>query len=277
MKSILFLVLCLGLRNISGQPTKASREEPKYSALNRMTILMKVPYNSIFERNAFMSAMMFGSAYVDVHAICVKWFGQSDGDGDGIITHQEYAQSRAKRYDMIQKGGNGEITDALIFEMFASLSANKGLKDMIPIEKACKVMEMMANIPWAQSIEDAIKGFRRFYRYFDENKDGQLSGAEVFFPMNLMNRVGLPIEDLFGKHEESVSVSIEGNYFVIQYCTTTTYFFSLRNSALMNNFKVWSNDDSVWTPYEKRNKDHMDLSRISFSLSPTEALIIQMY
>ena len=118
---------------------------------------------------------------------------------------------------MIQKGGNGEITNALIFEMFAHLSANK---DMIPIEKACKVMEMMANIPWAQSIEDAIKGFRRFYRYFDENKDGQLSGAEVFFPMNLMNTVGFPIEDLFGKHEESVSVSIEGNYFVIQYLCT---------------------------------------------------------
>ena len=214
MKSILFLALCLGLRNISGQPTKASREEPKYSALNRMTILMKVPYNSIFERNAFMSAMMFGSAYVDVHAICVKWFGQSDGDGDGIITHQEYAQSVAQKGE---RSRLAETWNTFLFNMFASLSTGKF--DMIPIRKSCNIpaIAMITDIPLAQNTEDAIKAFRIFYGYFDENKDGELSVTEVHYPMGLMKAMGLPYEDLFAKHMESVSISIEGNYFVIKY------------------------------------------------------------
>ena len=52
---------------------------------------------------------------------------------------------------------------------------------------------------------------------FDENKDGELSVTEVHYPMGLMKAMGLPYEDLFAKHMESVSISIEGNYFVIKY------------------------------------------------------------
>ena len=204
MKSILFLVLCLGLRNISGQPTKAKAGIPNYAALNYMTGLFKMPY-AVFAQNSLTSALMSGSAF-DVHTECLKYYGKQDGDGDGIITRQEF-QEYAQSPEISSQVDKVKVK-TIYFELFATLSADK---NMYPIEKACKVTKMIANIPLAQSSEDAIKSFGDFYRYFDENKDGQLSDAEVFFPMDLMESVGLPIEDLFGKHEESISVSIEGN------------------------------------------------------------------
>ena len=44
MKSILFLVLCLGLRNITGQPTKATTEVPKDAIIIPATIFVLFAY-----------------------------------------------------------------------------------------------------------------------------------------------------------------------------------------------------------------------------------------
>ena len=212
MKSILFFVLCLGLRNITGQPTKATAEEPKNAIIIPATV-----FYSRFAWKAMVSRGVLESGYQNidhVRAECLKQFEPKDGDGDGIITHQEYAQSVAQKGEISRLA---ETWNTFLFNMFAILSTGKF--DMIPIRKACNIpaIAMITDIPLAQNTEDAIKAFRIFYGYFDENKDGELSVTEVHYPMGLMKAMGLPYEDLFAKHMESVSISIEGNYFVIKY------------------------------------------------------------
>ena len=177
MKSILFLFLCLGLRNINGQPTKATEEKPTDTQLSQMADGSRVLYMSYVFKGVYNS----GYAY-DAYADCLTLFGQ--------------------------KG--------LLHKMFD--------KDVIPMEQACKVIALMTEIVMAapaqqtQSTEGMIKALGNFYRYFDENKDGELSSAEASVPMGLIKalfRYGeFPMEDIFGNHEESVS--IEGNHFEIQ-------------------------------------------------------------
>ena len=181
MKSILFLFLCIGLRIISCQPTKArtSVEEPMDTLLNQMAEGSR----ALFAKSVWNAMMSDSGNTFDMHAECLKLFGQKDG----------------------------------LHEVFD--------RDMIPIEQACKVMVLMTEIPMAQG--NGIKAFGNFYRYFDENKDGELSSAEAFVPMGLLKALGYPMEDIFGKHEESGS--IEGNHFAIQHLCTVLpkFFFSL--------------------------------------------------
>ena len=176
MKSILFLFLCLGFRNIIGQLTKATAEKPTDTLLNQMADGSKVLYMMFVWKGAYNS----GYAY-DAYAECLY-----------------------------------------MYEMFD--------KDVIPIEQACKVMALITEILMAapaqlsQSTEGTIKAFGNFYGYFDENKDGELSSAEALVPMGLMKALfygRFPVEDIFGKHEESVS--IEGNYFEIQRLCTLLF------------------------------------------------------
>ena len=182
MKSILFLFLCLGLRNTTGQPTKATEEKPTDTQLSQMADGARVLYMSYVFKGVYNS----GHAY-DAYADCLTLFGQK-----GLLY-------KMKMFD----------------------------KDVIPMEQACKVIALMTEIVMAapaqqtQSTEGMIKALGNFYRYFDENKDGELSSAEALVPMGLIKALGFPMEDIFGISKlESMrigeSVSIEGNHFEIQ-------------------------------------------------------------